>query len=99
MASAKPPFADKKTCQRCVRSILSTIYPVQTHPNLPPQGGKGLLTPRRAHHRRHREVGAFGARGEAVGGAQCIARVAVLSHLRLRIEARDRESNADNAPD
>src|SRR5713101_7560727 len=56
----KVSFADQKTCQASLRSILSDIYPVQTHPDPPPQGGRGFV--------RGRHISPSPSMGEGRGG-------------------------------
>src|SRR5688572_23675714 len=53
----------------------------------------------RPHHRRHGDVGALAACCKPIGGAERVARVAVLAHLGLGIDARDRETDTDDAAD
>src|SRR5262245_19228826 len=58
-----------------------------------------MLPAHAPHHRGHGRVGALAARDQAVGGAERIARIAVLSHLGLGIDARDGEADADDTAD
>src|SRR5688572_20994788 len=58
-----------------------------------------MLAAHAPHHRRHREIGAFATGSEPVGGAQRIARIAVLPHLGLGIDTRNGEADTDDAAD